>query len=59
MANELTATDRSLFQATTIVRWLAWAFAAIGLAVSDEHLVHPVVAYLLMVLALAVRKVCP
>lgn len=53
MARGLTATDRSLFQATSVVRWLTWTWAAFGLAISTEHLVHPVVAVALMGMALA------
>lgn len=50
----LTQTDHSLFQATAVVRWLTWAFATFGLAISTEHLRHDVSAYLLIALALAV-----
>ena len=52
MARELTATDRSLFQATAVVRWLTWGWAALVLAVSGEHLNHPIVAIFVMALAL-------
>lgn len=54
MARPLTQTDRSLFQATAVVRWLTWAFATFGLAISTEHLSHSVSAYLLMAVALVV-----
>ncbi|MEM7095785.1 MAG: ATP-binding protein [Actinomycetota bacterium] len=50
----LTETDRSLFQAVAVVRWLTWAWAAFGLAISTEHLVHGAEAWLLMSLALLV-----
>jgi len=52
MARELTATDRSLFQATVVVRWLSWTWAAIGVAISTKHLVHPTTAIALLLLAL-------
>lgn len=59
---ELTQTDRSLFQAATVVRWLTWTFAAIGLAITGkEHLVdstiNSAVAYALMGLALVVTAI--
>lgn len=54
VVRELTATDRSLFQTTMIVRWLTWTWAAVGLAISWEHLNHPVMAVALMGVALAV-----
>ena len=53
MARELTTTDQSLFQATLVVRWLSWTWAAIGAALSAEHLVHSETAVALLVLALA------
>lgn len=53
VARELTATDGSLFQTTMVVRWLSWTWAAIGVALSTEHLVHGTTAVLLMLLALA------
>ena len=53
VARALTATDRSLFQAVVVVRWLTLSWAAIGVAISTEHLVHPVVAVALIGLALA------
>lgn len=52
MVRELATTDRSLFQATAFVRWLTWAWAALVLSVSGEHLNHPYLAALLMALAL-------
>ncbi len=52
MARELTATDRSLFQATMVVRWLSWTWAAVGVALSTEHFVHGTTAVALIVLAL-------
>ena len=51
MTRELTTTDRSLFQATVVVRWLTAAWAAIGLALSTEHLVHATTAVALIALA--------
>lgn len=54
MARPLTQTDRSLFQATAVVRWLTWAWAAFGLAISTEHLRHDVEAWLLIALAMGV-----
>jgi len=51
VARALTASDRSLLQATLVVRWLTLAWAVIGLVVSTEHLVHPVVAVVLMAAA--------
>lgn len=53
----LSTTDRSLFQATVVLRWLTWTFAAVGLAISWEHLVHPVIAVGLLLLALAFTAV--
>jgi len=53
VARTLTSTDRSLFQATVVVRWLTWTWAAIGLAISTEHLVHATTAMTLMGVALA------
>lgn len=53
VARELTTTDQSLFQATLVVRWLSWTWAAIGAALSAEHLVHSETAVALLVLALA------
>jgi signal transduction histidine kinase len=38
VARQLTATDRSLFQATAVVRWLTWTWAAVGVAISGEHI---------------------
>lgn len=35
-----------------VVRWLSWAWAAIGLAISTEHLVHGTTAVALLALAL-------
>ena len=52
MARALTATDRSLFQAVVVVRWLSWTWAAIGVALSTEHFVHGTTAVALLVLAL-------
>jgi len=49
----LAQTDRSLFQAIAVVRWLTWGWAAIGLAISTEHLAHGGSGYGLMALALA------
>lgn len=54
VARTLTQTDRSLFQATGVVRWLTWAWAAFGLTISQEHLDHPIAGWVLMGLALAV-----
>lgn len=52
VARTLTGTDRSLFQATVVVRWLTWSWAAVGVAISTEHLVHATTAVGLMLLAL-------
>jgi len=52
VTRELTATDRSLFQATMVVRWLSWTWAAIGLGISTEHLLHSSTAVALILLAL-------
>jgi len=53
MARELATTDRSLFQATTFVRWLTWSWAALVVAVTGgDHLDHPLLAALLMAAAL-------
>jgi signal transduction histidine kinase len=56
MARPLTQTDRSLFQATAVVRWLTLGWAAFGLAISTEHLRHASAAWVLMVLALLVTS---
>ncbi len=53
VARELTSSDRSLLQATVAVRWLTWAWASIGVAISTEHLVHGATAVALIGLALA------
>ena len=52
VGRQLTATDRSLFQATMVVRWLTWTWAACGLALTTEYLDHPRTAAALMTLAL-------
>ena len=52
-SHTLTQTDRSLFQAIAVVRWLTLAWAAFGLAISTEHLDHGTSGYVLMALALA------
>jgi signal transduction histidine kinase len=61
MAREITATDRSLFQATMVVRWLSWTWAAIGLAISWQHVVddglHKSTAIALIGLALVFTAV--
>lgn len=57
MVEDLAPTDRSLFQAITIVRWLTWSFAAVRLAISREHLVHESASYALMALALVFTAV--
>lgn len=53
VARELTSSDRSLLQATMVVRWLTWAWASIGVAISTEHFVHGATAVALIGLALA------
>lgn len=54
MARVFTQTDRSLIQATAVVRWLSWTWAAFGVAISTEHLRHATTAWLLIAAALVV-----
>lgn len=53
ISRQLTETDRSLFQAVAVVRWLTWGWAAFGLAISTEHFAHGTSGYVLMAMALA------
>lgn len=53
VARQLTATDRSLFQAAVVVRWLTCTFAAVGVAMSYERLIYTGAAVALLAVMFA------